>query len=128
MNKDLPNLELLLYKAQQIFSKTEGFITAFGDAFKTAKSKGIYLSPDFDIEVFSQTWATTATGFDDGESMAGQAITDAYTTVVHERITDMYIVFFGGKPCYLVDNPNDTFIKDLTDHRLKGVKEAKEAY
>lgn len=64
MNKSLPNLELLLYKAQQIVSKNETFIHAFDTTYKAAKDKGYNIIPDFDIEVFSQTWASTATGFD----------------------------------------------------------------
>ena len=128
MNKSLPNLELVLYKAQQIVSKNETFIHAFDTTYKAAKDKGYNIIPDFDIEVFSQTWASTATGFDEPGTMAGQAITDAYTTVVHERITDMFVVFFDNRPCYLVDNPNETFMDDLAKHRLKSVSEAKEAY
>lgn len=128
MNKTLPNLELLLYKAQQILSNDKDFISAFNKACAEAKSKGYLLTPDFDVEVFSQTWSTTATGFDTPNTFSGQAITDAYTTVVHERITDAYIVFFDNKPCYKVNDPNETFMNDLERHRLKGITGAKEAY
>lgn len=106
--KKLPNLELLLYKAQQILSNI--------------------ITPDFDVEVFSQIWSNTATGLDEPNTVSGQAITEAYTTVVHERITDTYVVFFDNKPCYKVNNPNDAFMNDLKNHHLKGITEAKEKY
>lgn len=128
MNKTLPNLELLLYKAQQILSNDEDFIPAFNKACAEAKSKGYFLAPDFDVEVFSQTWSNTATGFDNPNATSGQAITDAYTTVVHERVTDTYIVFFDNKPCYKVNDPNEYFMNDLERHHLKGITRAKEMY
>lgn len=128
MNKKLPNLELLLYKSQQILSNDKDFVPAFNRVCAEAKSKGYFLSPDFDVEVFSQTWSSTATGFDEPNAVSGQAITDAYTTVIHERITDTYVVFFDNKPCYKVNDPNDAFMNDLENHRLKGITEAKEAY
>lgn len=128
MSKKLPNLELLLYKAQQILSNDKNFVPAFNRVCAEAKSKGYPLSLDFDIEVFSQTWSNTATGFDGPNTFSGQAITEAYTTVVHERITDTYVVFFDNKPCYKVNDPNDVFMNDLKNHHLKGITEAKEQY
>jgi len=124
----LPNLELLLYRAQQILSNDKDFIPTFNKVCAEAKSKGYFLSPDFDVEVFSQVWSNTATGFDEPNTVSGQAITEAYTTVVHERITDTYVVFFDNKPCYKVDDPNDVFMDDLKNHHLKGIAEAKEKY
>lgn len=128
MSKELPNLELLLYKAQQILSNDKDFVSTFNKVCAEAKSKGYFLAPDFNVEVFSQTWSNTATGFDEPNTVSGQAITDAYTTVVHERITDTYVVFFDNEPCYKVNDPNDAFMNDLEKHRLKGITGAKEAY
>lgn len=121
--KKLPNLELLLYKAQQILSNDKDFVLTINKVCAEAK-----ISPDFDVEVFSQVWSNTAIGFDEPNTVSGQAITEAYTTVVHERITDTYVVFFDNKPCYKVNDPNDVFMDDLKNHHLKGIAEAKEKY
>lgn len=128
MSKALPNLELLLYKAQQILSNDKDYVLAFNKACDEAKSEGYFITPDFDIDVFSQTWGNTATGFDNPNVISGQAFTDAYTTVVHERVTDTYIVFFDNKPCYKVNDANKAFMNDLDRRHLKGITEAKEVY
>ncbi len=127
-SKTLPNLELLIYKAQQILSNDKDFLPAFNKVWVEEKSTGYFIVPDFDVEVFPQTWSNAATGFDEPNTVSCQAITDAYTTVVHERITDTYVVFFDNKPCYKVNNPNECFMNDLKNHCLKGIAEAKDAY
>ena len=127
-SKTLPNLELLIYKAQQILLNDKDFVSAFSKVCAKEKITGYFLVPDFDVEVFSQTWSNTATGFDGPNTMSGQAITDAYTTVMHECITNTYVVFFDNKPCYKVNDPNECFMNDLKNHCLKGIAEAKDAY
>lgn len=130
-NKTLPNLELLIYMAQQILLNDKDFVSAFNKVCAEAKSKGsfgYFLVPDFDVEVFSQTWSNAATGFDEPNTTSCQAITDAYTTVVHECITNTYVVFFDNKLCYKVNDPNECFMDDLKNHCLKGITKAKDAY
>ena len=112
-NKTLPNLELLVYMAQQILLNDKDFVSAFNKVCAEAKSKGSF--------GYSQTWSNAATGFDEPNTMSCQAITDAYTTVVHECITNTYVVFFDNKLCYKVNDPNECFMDDLKNHCLKGI-------
>lgn len=78
---------------------------------------------------FSQMWGSTCTGFDvlkDGSpAIGGCAMTKEYTTVMHELLTDSYIVFFGAEPCYKVTNANETFFDDLAKRRMASLSEAK---
>ena len=94
----------------------------------------------FRMYVFPQTWSSTALGFG---GCGGQAITEAYTTVVemswdYVNKTDdirglnlttsddrIYAVFFDGKIAYMCLNPNHKFLKDLSNMRMKSQKEAK---
>lgn len=128
MNANIPNLELLLYKAQQLLAHDESFIKAVSE--KKKDEKHVFL--DFNIETFPQVWGSTCTGFDvtaDGEpTVGGCAMTKEYTSVVHERVTDTYCVFFGDRPCYKVDNPNREFFEDLQKRNMTSLSEAKKRY
>lgn len=85
----------------------------------------------FKMYVFPQTWSSTALGFD---GCGGQAITEAYTTVVemtsykaesskdikgkiHVVSKDLedkvYAVFFDGRIAYMCLNPNSEFFRDF---------------
>lgn len=127
-NAALPNLELLLYKAQQLLAHDEEFLKTF----KEQKDKLNHLSVDFDVIVFSQVWGNTCTGFDvtsDGSpAIGGCAMTKEYTTVIHETVTDCYCVFFGDRPCYKVTNANQNFHEDLMKRQMASLSEAKERY
>lgn len=121
----LPNLELLMYKASSIFLQEEEFL------LKARKLKN-YEILDIEVETFPQTWGSTCTGFDiteDGKAtVGGCAMTTEYTTVVHEKRTDFYCVFFGDRPCYTVHNPTKEFYEDLKERRLASLSESKERY
>lgn len=39
-----------------------------------------------------------------------------------------FVVAFGGEPCYLVENPKEAFFTDLSEHNLKSLSQAREAY
>ena len=121
----LPNLELLMYKASSIFLQEEEFL------LKARKLKN-YEILDIEVETFPQTSGSTCTGFDiteDGKStVGGCAITTEYTTVVHEKRTDFYSVFFGDRPCYAVHNPTKEFYEDLKERHLVSLSESKERY
>ena len=121
----LPNLELLMYKASSIFLQEEEFL------LKARKLKN-YEILDIEVETFPQTWGSTCTGFDiteDGKAtVGGCAMTTEYTTVVHEKSTNFYVVFFGDRPCYVVHNPTKEFYEDLKDRNLASLSESKERY
>ena len=127
-NPTPPNLELLLYKAQQILAHDEEFIAALNEK----KKERSHVSVDFDVEVFSQVWGSTCTGFDvceDGSpAMGGSAMTKEYTTVIHERVTYCYCVFFGDRACYKVTNANDDFYEDLANRQMVSLSKAKTRY
>ena len=121
----LPNLELLMYKASSIFLQEEEFL------LKARKLKN-YEILDIEVETFPQTWGSICTGFDiteDGKAtVGGCAMTTEYTTVVHEKRTDFYLVFFGDRPCYAVHNPTKEFYEDLKERHLVSLSESKERY
>lgn len=88
----------------------------------------------FKMYVFPQTWDSTALGFG---GCGGQAITEAYTTVVEmswcytnkteeirgfnfiESEDKIYAVFFDGKFAYMCLNPNQEFFDDLNKRIMK---------
>ena len=94
----------------------------------------------FRMYVFPQTWSSTALGFG---GCGGQAITEAYTTVVemswdYVNKTDdirglnlttsddrIYAVFFDGKLAYMCLNPNEQFFEDLNNKYMKPENESK---
>lgn len=94
----------------------------------------------FRMYVFPQTWSSTALGFG---GCGGQAITEAYTTVVemswdYVNKTDdirglnlttsddrIYAVFFDGKFAYMCLNPSEQFFEDLNNKRMKPQNESK---
>lgn len=124
----VPNLELVLYKAQQLLARDKEFVDVLAERRKTEK----HLRIDFTLEVFPQMWGSTCTGFDvteNGEpTIGGCAMTEEYTIVIHERTTDCYCVFFGEQPCYKVTNANKDFYDDLKNHRMASLSEAKKRY
>lgn len=73
---------------------------------------------DFDINLFSQTWGSTALGFG---GFGGMAITEAYTTVILYKPLDIYAVYFDGDFAYYVLNPNEQFYHDLMGHKMASV-------
>ena len=73
----IPNLELLLYKAQQALAHDPDFVQKIAEIKENDSRKKVYL--DFSVECFSQIWGSTCTGFDVTEAgepvMAGSAMT-----------------------------------------------------
>lgn len=117
----LPNLDLLKYKAENVLRNHDEFV----ERLKKAREEDPYRSVDLVLHTFPQMWGSTALGF---EWIGGQAITEAYTTVVHERTTDIYIIFFGEMPCYSLTDPTEEFFKDLKNLQIVGINEAREKY
>ena len=128
MRKNYPNLELLEYKSiMYMMGLDKGNLKEYSiHDFKMKRR------PIFDATVFLQLWASTCLGFDvDDEGNAycgGSAMTEAYTTVMHETTSDTYFVFFDGDLCYVVTEPTEKFLNDLKNHRLESRSEAKVKY
>ena len=53
-NAAVPNLELLIYKAQQLLAHDEEFLRSLKEIKEQGNLK--HLSVDFDVIVFSQVW------------------------------------------------------------------------
>lgn len=82
-----------------------------------------YKYPELEVEVFPQTWGSTALGFG---GIGGQAMTSAYTTVVSDYHEGWYGVFFGERLAYLIRNPNRMFFDDLCKRQMKPVYTAEQ--
>lgn len=88
------------------------------------------------VNVFPQTWASTATGFNLEPVYSGQAFTDEYTTVISlywwevnedgwwNPKNDVYGVFFGDKLAYFCKHPNEKFQFDLKNRQMRPQKTA----
>lgn len=128
MNGKLPNLELVLYKAQQELAWNEKWKAVIDEKRETNR----YTYPNFVAEVFPQMWGSTCTGFDitqDGSpTIGGQAITEEYTIVIHERTADFYCVFFGERLCYVISDANEDFMSDLKNHSMASLSNARKKY
>ena len=58
----------------------------------------------------------------------GQAITKAYTTVMHEIDSDFFCVFFDRELAYTVFDAKAEFFEDLKDRNLESVGSAMRRY
>ena len=76
--------------------------------------------------MFVQVWPNTASP----GTMAGQAFTEDYTTVLLDRKHDLAMVAFGDQPGYYVEHchTNDEFIKDLQYRSMKDCGRAPKKY
>lgn len=129
MKPSYPNLELMEYKAFIAFKDNEELLKKFEEA---KEKRGRFAGFDFVAEAFTQMWDSTCTAFDiceDGSpALGGCAMTEAYTVVIHERLTDTYFVFVNNRLCYYVEDANQTFLDDLNEHNIKPLSEAKKVY
>ena len=110
MIKGYPNLELLEYQTKQIIH-----------VFQLEHDK---YNPIL-VEVFPQTWGSTALGFG---GVGGQAMTTAYTSVFYDQGQNYAVVFFDGRLAYIVNEPTDLFWEHLKGRRMLPVEEAKIEY
>lgn len=129
MKCKLPNLELIEYIGKQLLKNDDGFKNLFKEKTKNTKLR---VPLDIEMIAFMQMWGNTSTGFDVDDNgnpyISGQSMTEAYTVVLHERITDYYIVFFDGKPCYMISNPTEKFYEDLKDRNMESKSRANKFY
>ncbi len=116
MRAELPNLELIEYKALQIIREEWG------------ESEPI----DFYTYTFPQAWSRTCGGLDvmpDGEPAGGQMrMKEEYTTVVCEACTDTYLVFFGNRYAYKKERPNKNFFHDFNERSMAPLSKATDRY
>ena len=125
MRTDYPNVELLAYRAEQIFNDEVGkYLKRDTEMFSR------YI--DTQVYVFRQTWANAATGIDLHGGVSGQAFTNAYTTIVQidfeigKQDTEVgversyfFAVFFGDALAYCGFNPNRSFYLDASNFDMK---------
>ena len=78
--------------------------------------------------MFRQMWGNTACGLDEPGMLAGQVMTECYTTVFYEAITKKFIVCFGNTPAYIVTNPTPQFYGDMNNRCMKSRHVARSAY
>ncbi len=127
----MPNLELLAYQAWIKLALNQEYSKRIEKIYPNWDEPTLP-QPDIRIDCFVQTWGSTCTGFDVDEHgtplWGGSTMTDAYTTVVHDKQTDMYVVFFNDQICYVVENPTEQFYEDLKDRNLASLSEAKKRY
>lgn len=86
--------------------------------------KDEFMNDRFDFETIDDVVNDILEDFDKDRGIGSKE----YTTVMHELLTDSYIVFFGAEPCYKVTNANETFFDDLGKRRMASLSEAKKAY
>ena len=126
-----PNLELLVYKAKQIYKY--GISGSMHDGERTPVMQNAKLL-DEEIFAFRQTWDTTATGFDLDGRISMQMFTDEYTTVVKLHFCfqksdgydgmDLFVVFFGDRIAYYGLDPNEQFFFFFMNMEMKSQKNA----
>lgn len=109
-SKHYPNIELLVYQTRLLLLKED---------------KDKYNNLNLNVDIFPQTWGSTALGFG---GVGGQAITTAYTTVFHETYHDIHAVFFSNQLAYIVKKSNEAFNADLLTRNMADVRKAVAKY
>ena len=133
-----PNLQLIgerFYSAineelEIIFSENKEIIEvqtkANPDIYKTKPKPK--LLPEFEIlAVFVQNWPNTAGLYEDG-GFSGSALSNYYTTVIYEAVSDTYGIFQKNGLVYLIKGTNENVLEDINNHSIKCLKEARERY
>lgn len=120
MYKEYPNLPLVEERFKNILS------AKLKQAREESSDK--WFRPEFDAEVFSQTFPNTAGLLEEGGTVSGQMITTYYITVMYEARTKIYGVFQGDKFVYMVENANDDFLEDIISHELATLRIARHRY
>jgi hypothetical protein len=105
LDHDLPDIEF----QRRVYPKNAG------GSFDTETAKRRPHLNDVQVYHFQQSWGDTSIGFG---GTAGQAFTNAYTTVV----TDITAcaVYMGGRLAYMVENPTSQFFDDLRNFQMAG--------
>ena len=123
LSKEYPNYQLIEYK-------TKTYLQA--EFQNKLKERHQVEGNKIEFHTFSQIWSNTATAFDinsNGQAtIAGQAFTQAYTTVAYIPQFEIYYIFIANEPCYKVSNPTEEFFKDLKQLNLKPLSKALKFY
>ena len=124
---EYPNLELLEYKVSEQLASNKSFFKRYRDKRDELNVRSFMM--DFECTMFPQIWGSTCTGFDVTEDgtpvISGCAMTKEYTSVFHELMTDIYVVCFGDRVCYIVDSPNEIFFDDLKNRNMVSLSKKK---
>lgn len=89
-----------------------------GEAHRLLGLLGLAVDKDtLEAEQWEQTWPTTACGFG---GIAGQAFTQATTTVVTTEEVESVVVFHNDRVAYLIEHPTARFQSDLNGKALAG--------
>ena len=112
MRKQVPDLRLIEERFWNHIKDTEVY-KDYGCTYGWA--------PEFDLYVYPQWWGSTALGFG---GIGGQALTQAYTTVIVDTKTKYAGVFFGERLAYAILNPNERFWDDLNMKNMKSCDES----
>lgn len=108
----------------------------FNDYFENVKSINEFFMENngkhnytvTDITCFTQTWGSTALGFN---GWGGSSMTPAVTTIVTVRLPEgkhRSYVFFGGGFAYYVNEQNEAFKEDMNKKFMTDVDNAKKRY
>lgn len=123
-----PNLELLDYKVQLYLKYDKNWFETYRKVYKQKYTFNI-TSIVLVAEMFKQTFPNTACLNDNDDGVfCGQAFTDAYITIFYEPLTNIYVVCCNNEVVYKVEEPTETFLKDLKDRKLATLSLAKEIY
>jgi hypothetical protein len=106
LDRDLPDIEF----ERRVYPKNAD------GAFDTETVKRRPHINDVSVYHFLQSWGNTSIGFG---GVAGQAFTNAYTTVVTEAAGDAS-VYMGGRFAYSVEKPTARFFEDLRNFQMAG--------
>lgn len=98
-----PDLNKLALEAHRIYTELTGDAV---DIIRFVK--------EANVKSFSQTWPSTALGF---EGFGGQAITKALTTVIGYNM--FAAVFFNDEFAYCSNVDNEEFQRDMRDWKMK---------
>lgn len=101
---------------------------AYSKGDKDATKKKSRKHTDYDMQVvnmFTQTWGSTALGFG---GVGGAAMTTAYTIILSSHLNGEYLVYFGGLFAYKITRPTDAFYEDIRKGCMTAVSGAKKRY
>lgn len=95
------------------------------DATKRLEADGIQLGPlqDVEVEIWKQTWGSTALGFG---GIGGCAISSAYTFLAWSPYRQSCYVYFAGRFAYKVSKPNENFRQAYIERKMPKVRDAQE--
>lgn len=116
------------YEGFSIYDYEDRDWEAYGKGDKEATKKKSRKHTDYDMQVvnmFPQTWGSTALGFG---GIGGAAMTTAYTIILSSNLNGEYLVYFGPQFAYKIIQPSDAFFEDITKGSMCAVSSAKKRY